>query len=101
MKANPDQLDFGRHLMIPRELDDMVIDAALHHVENQAVLRAVLDGKPWGQAFGNGGSSHPVMWQSDARGIEVFWATDSARLIKPAQILERAKLYQPRVERPF
>lgn len=100
MKSNPDQLDFG-HLMIPRELDDMVIDAALHHVESQAVLRAVLDGKPWGQAFGNGGGSHPTFWWGDSNGIELRLPDGGTHVIKPAQIAERAKMYQPRVEKPF
>jgi hypothetical protein len=78
------------------EIDNAVIDAALHHVENQYVLRQLLEGKPWREAFGIGGCSHPVAWMGDAKGIEIYWATENARLIKPARILERARQYEAR-----
>lgn len=91
-RKHTDQIDFG-HLLIPREMDDMVIDAALHSVENQAVLRALLDGKSWSEAFGNGGGPRPVRWDGSPIGIEVH-APDGTRVIKPAQILERAEKYR-------
>lgn len=70
-----------------------VIDAALHHVENQAVLRDLLAGKiSWGQVFGLGGQCGPNMahWDGDAKGIH--WHTaDGIVLIRPAEILARAR----------
>lgn len=79
--------------MTERDIDNAVIDAALHHVENQAVLRALLEGKPWSDAFGIGGGAQPVPWQGDSKGIVVNFGSDNPRLIKPAQILKRAKEY--------
>lgn len=77
------------------EEDNAVIDRALCFVENQSVLRKLLAGVPWSEAFGIGGSSVPVDWMGDAKGITVHWASENARLIRPGKILDRAKLYQP------
>ncbi len=81
-------------MMFDDEVDDAVIDRALHFVENQSVLVALKAGKPWGKSFGIGGSSHPVRWDGSAKGIEIFHR-DQRRMIRPSQILERAKQYKP------
>jgi hypothetical protein len=73
------------------EIDNEVIDAALNSVEGQHVLNQLLEGKPWSKAFGIGGSSVPVYWRGDGRGIEVW--SEPRRLITPAQIIARARLY--------
>jgi len=74
------------------QVDNMVIDRALNFVTGQQVLRRLLAGKSWSHAFGMGGSTHPVMWQGGPTGIEIQHGQQK-RLIKPAQILARAKLY--------
>jgi len=77
--------------------DEAVMDRALNFVEGQAVLKALLAGKSLKVAFGGpGGSTHPVMWQADAKGIEVHWATENARMIKPPAIVDRARQYRLR-----
>lgn len=71
------------------EAVNRVIDAALHHVENQHVLRQLLAGVPWPKAFGIGGaSSRDGFWQGNAKGIE--W---NGQIIRPERILQRAKEY--------
>lgn len=93
IRDNPDQLSFLPPL--DSEIDAQVIDRALNFVEGQAVLRALLAGKSWGEAFGSyGGSSSPVRWDGTPKGIEIWPGSENARFIKPAQILERAKLYK-------
>lgn len=78
------------------EIDNAIIEAAFDHVENQHVLRQLLAGKSWTEAFGQGGRSSPVSWWGDSKGITVEPCTERERLIKPAQIIARAKLYKPK-----
>jgi DNA modification methylase len=68
---------------------DKVIDEALHHVAGQQVLRELLAGKSWGEAFGVGGSGGPNgHWEGNAKGIHL-----SGEIIKPKRIMVRVKEY--------
>lgn len=77
----------------PPDLPDMVIDEAFHLVENQSVLRRLLDGESWGDSFGVAGRSTPdgLSWDGNAKGIK-----HDGKLIKPPRILQRAKQYTAR-----
>lgn len=102
MKTNPDQLDFG-HRMIASEYEAFCIDQVLHSTENQWVLRQLLAGASWAEAAGKSMVGHcgrDARWDADTRGLNIYEG-DQKRRIMPAQILARAKLYQPTVEKPF
>lgn len=81
------------------EIRDVVIDRALNFVEGQYVLRQLLSGVGWSEAFGLGGSSEPVRWDGHPKGITIFDA-DKRHLIKPSEILARARMYAPEAEEP-
>lgn len=68
---------------------DAIIDAALHHVEGQQVLRSLLAGKPWCESFGWGGGTYPETWIGNAKGIEF-----SGEIIRPSRIMIRAREYR-------
>jgi hypothetical protein len=75
--------------------NDSIIDAALHHVQNQQVLRDFLSGKSWGESFGIGGRYDKFgHWQGDSKGITIFEKDGTQTLIKPTQILNRARQYK-------
>lgn len=62
-----------------------IIDEALHHIEKQYVLRRLLAGASWSDAFGLGGRGD---WRGDGKGIHFPGGT-----IAPQEILARAKEY--------
>lgn len=102
MKTNPDQLDFG-YRMIASEYEAFCIDQVLNSTENQWVLRQLLAGVSWGEAAGKSMVGHygrDARWDADTRGLNIYEG-ESKRVIKPAQILARAKLYQPQIVKPF
>ncbi len=77
--------------------EDRVIDAALHHVAEQDVLRKLLAGRSWPEAFGGPGGMgfKGFMWHGDAKGIRIQCGEEESYQIKPARILERARQYRP------
>lgn len=94
-KPHPDQLDIfpPETFLSAEQIDLAVIDAALHHIENQHVIREIQAGTSWSEAFGGpGGSTHPFRWEADANGIRVL--IEPPRLIKPARIVARAKEFK-------
>ena len=85
----------GTPLVAPAPVndEDRLIDLAMRHVENQSVLRDLLAGKTFGEAFGNGGGSvHGIHWEGNAKGITVTGHPEISR-ISPARINERAAMY--------
>lgn len=70
-----------------------VIDAVLFCVEDQAVLKAVLAGKPWSKALGGdtGGTWERGYWSASAYGIKVMENGHLVKHVKPGEIVKRAK----------
>jgi hypothetical protein len=81
-----------------------IIDEVLHCVEGQAILKAILDGKPWPKALhGETGST----WWADVDNDEPsgYWHASSSgikitdrrgvvlKFVKPGEIVARAKTY--------
>lgn len=58
-----------------------IILSALGHTENGYVYNQLNAGKKWNEAFGIGGSSNPIPWMGDSRGITYADGT-----ITPAEI---------------
>jgi hypothetical protein len=72
-----------------------VIDVVLFCVEDQVILKRVLEGKSWAKALGGEtGAMHPWGgWKASAAGIKITDETGNLiRLVKPAEIVARAKL---------
>lgn len=78
----------------PLNDEDLIIDHALHHVEGQHVLRSLLSGQSWGEAFGIGGGSvgKGIIWDGSAKGL-VVTGHPTISTIKPKRISERAAQY--------
>jgi hypothetical protein len=49
-------------------IEDEIVDAAFRHIEGLFVLRQLINGKPWHEAMGIGGSSF-YYWMSSPKGI--------------------------------
>lgn len=77
---------------------EMVIDAALHHVAEQYVVRKLKEGATWGEAFGiGGGMIGTQMWEADAKGIRVNGEDKPS--IKPKRIMQRLDQYKERPQK--
>jgi hypothetical protein len=88
-----------------QDLVNEIIDEVLHCVQDQTILKAILDGKPWPKALhGETGST----WTDESSGVAAvcgFWhATSSGikitdrhgvvlKFVRPSEIMARAKTY--------
>lgn len=77
------------------DLRTRLIDAALHFVEQQDVLRRLKEGQPWPQAFGIGGATHPTYWDGHSKGITAKTDEGETLTISVKEIQARAAQYQP------
>lgn len=101
------RLQFAKELMdrengyqyaAPSPVDhvERVIDEALHHVEKQHVLRSIIAGKSWGEAFGIGGAGRAgCQWEGNTKGIRMYSPCGTEAPIKPKRINERVAQYKP------
>jgi DNA modification methylase len=77
---------------------EAVIDEALNFVAGQYVLRQLLAGQKWGAVFRGGGvCGGPAGWNwfGNAKGLQWTSAAGESMAVKPRQIVERARQYQP------
>jgi DNA modification methylase len=85
----------------PASVEEEAIDRALRHVAGQRVLRQLLAGETWRTVFGQGGGCtlDGLYWWGNAKGIEWSAADGGAGTVAPAQIVARARQYQPAAAR--
>ena len=69
-------------------LRSKIIECALNHIAGNYITNQLKLGKSWSEAFGIGGSSHPVRWMGDRNGIKYTLEDGREYLITPREIKE-------------
>lgn len=76
-------------------LEDQVIDSFFTHTEKYHNLRQLKNGVDWTVVHSNSGSTSPVFWKTNIKGILYTNSNKEETLISVKKIIARADIYKP------